>query len=239
MRDFLLYNGFKKGEKMATKKAVKKTKQNTYQYIDPLMIKLAPTFQNAFDINKTTKENIVKSISENGWDKDQPVIIWHETGILIDGHTRRESAIECGLSRITYIDKSFSSEQEAFNYIQGLQFNRRNLTDKDKLQIIFMSQDGMAKAKNKKKYIAELLRCSERSAAKYMKIMKDPQKVSAILDDKETVNTALAVKTDQDRKNKYMSVIRRIEKANDITADEVAELEKVLKELKKKIKKEG
>jgi ParB-like chromosome segregation protein Spo0J len=158
---------------MAPKKA-QKTKQIVYQYIDPLMIKLAPRFQKAFDIDKTTKENIINSILEYGWDKDQPVILWKETGILIDGHTRRESAIYCGLARITYIEKSFENEKDAFAYIQGLQFNRRNLTDKDKLQILILAQDEIGLAKNKKQHIAKLLHCSERSAAKYMKVLKDP-----------------------------------------------------------------
>ena len=57
-----------------------------------------------------------------------------------------------------------------------------------------------------------------------------------ILDDKETVSTITSEKTEQDRKNKYMAVIRRIEKADDITIDEVTELEKVVKELKKKMR---
>jgi len=224
-----------------------------YNYIDPLLIPLRERFVKAFAMNPVDLENITKSISLIGWDNDQPVVlarigffvgvdvqksgaIYSDNVFLIDGHTRRQGAINNHKSRITYIIKSFHSEDAAFDYIQGLQFNRRNLTDKDKLSILLSDPDGIANAKNKKQYIAEKLHCSERSAAKFMAILKDPEKLDAIMNEKESLNTAITMSTEKERKSKYASVIRKIENADDITPDEVIELEKVVKELKKKMR---
>ena len=69
-----------------------------------------------------------------------------------------------------------------------------------------------------------------------MAILKDPEKLDAIMNEKESLNTAITMSTEKERKSKYASVIRKIENADDITPDEVIELEKVVKELKKKMR---
>lgn len=215
-----------------------------YNYIDPKTIQLRDRFVEAFPIDDQTKKNIVESILKNGWDKDQPVIlakIQTGTAFLIDGHTRRQAAIETYQQRITYIVKEFESENEAYDYIIGLQFNRRNLTDKEKIQYIQKSIHLFEAAKNKKRFISNLLHCSERTAAKYISILKSPEKLQLVLNDTETINSVQAIKDHNDKKEAGKIVVKKIKSTlekdlKSLTEDDFSELQKLIREMKKRVK---
>lgn len=211
-----------------------------YLFIDPKTIILRDRFVNAFRMDAQDLENVQKSIREKGWDKDQPVILALLQGesipFLIDGHTRRQAATLEGLVRITYIIKPFATEDEAFAYVQSLQFNRRNLSDRDRVMLIQSRADYEA-AKNKKQFIAQLLHISERSAAKYMTILKDPEKLRAVLDDKETVNSAQVLKKERTKSKalEYAEKVAREIDTEEIDATEIEVLRELLKSINKKL----
>lgn len=211
-----------------------------YLFIDPKTIVLRDRFVNAFRMDAQDLENIRESIRLHGWDKDQPVILALLQGesvpFLIDGHTRRQASTLEGLARITYIIKPFTSEDEAFAYVQSLQFNRRNLSDRDRVMLI-QSHAGYDAAKNKKQFIAQLLHISERSAAKYMTILKDPEKLRAVLDDKETVNSAQVLKKERTKSKalEYAEKVAREIDTEEIDAGEIEVLRELLKSINKKL----
>lgn len=209
-----------------------------YLFIDPKTIVLRDRFVSAFRMDSQDLENIRESIRLHGWDKDQPVILALLQGesipFLIDGHTRRQASTLEGIARITYIIKPFTNEYEAFAYVQSLQFNRRNLSDRDKVSMI-QSNAGYESAKNKKLFIAQLLHISERSAAKYMTILKDPEKLRAVLDDKETVNSAQVLKKER-TKSKTLEFAEKMAREIEVEEIDVNEIE-VLRELLKSISK--
>lgn len=212
-----------------------------YLFIDPKTIVLRDRFVNAFRMDAQDLENIRESIRLRGWDKDQPVILALLQGdsipFLIDGHTRRQAATLEGVVRITYIIKEFANEDEAFAYVQSLQFNRRNLSDRDKVAMI-QSNAGYESAKNKKQFIAQLLHISERSAAKYMSILKDPEKLRAVMDDRETINSAQVLKKERTKSKalEYAEKVAREIEVEEIDASEIEALRELLKSIAKKLK---
>jgi hypothetical protein len=157
------------------------------QFIDPKLVKLNDRFKHAFTIDKITLQAITDNMKLKGYDRSQPVKLWSKTLELIDGHTRRQAAIQAGLIRIPYIIIDLAEEISVINYINDLQFNRRNLTDIDRIKLL-QSCPALNTAKNKKIFISEYLKVSERTAARYMAILKDPEKLEAVLNDNETIN---------------------------------------------------
>jgi ParB family chromosome partitioning protein len=92
-------------------------------------IQLDPEFETLFPINQAVLEDVINRIKKYGYDKSQPLQIWKEKNLLIDGHTRREAAKECGIKTVPVYEHSFSDITEAMEYTIGLQTARRNLTD--------------------------------------------------------------------------------------------------------------
>ena len=94
-------------------------------------IKVHPSFQTLFSIDDITVSEIAENIKETGYDKSQPVHIWKEQQILIDGHTRLAAAKAAGMFEIPVYEHSFPDERSALLYAYSLQLNRRNLSDAD------------------------------------------------------------------------------------------------------------
>jgi ParB family chromosome partitioning protein len=92
-------------------------------------IKLRPVFQELFPINDKDLQSITADIKEHGYDPSQPVHIWQEQNVLIDGHTRFAATKNAGLYDIPVYKHSFTSEQDALAYALRAQLNRRNLDD--------------------------------------------------------------------------------------------------------------
>src|SRR6056297_2531595 len=92
-------------------------------------IKTSDTFKKLFPINEVLLDTITTDMKENGFDESQPLLIWKEQGVLIDGHTRLQAAIDAGLQQVPVYEKSFQGEAEAIKYMIHLQIDRRNITD--------------------------------------------------------------------------------------------------------------
>src|SRR6056297_544798 len=92
-------------------------------------IKTSDTFKKLFPINEVLLDTITTDMKENGFDESQPLLIWREEGVLIDGHTRLQAAIDAGLQQVPVYEKSFQGAAEAIKYVIHLQIDRRNITD--------------------------------------------------------------------------------------------------------------
>jgi ParB family chromosome partitioning protein len=92
-------------------------------------IKLSPVFQELFPIKSQDLEGIIDLMKKQGYDNSQPVHIWAEEQVLIDGHTRLEAAKQVGLYDIPVYEHFFESEEKAVEYALNIQLKRRNLDD--------------------------------------------------------------------------------------------------------------
>ena len=92
-------------------------------------ITTADPFKTLFAINPSILEKITEDIMENGFDPSQPLHIWKEKGILVDGHTRFEAARRADLFQIPVFEHSFDNEASALEYAIHTQRDRRNLSD--------------------------------------------------------------------------------------------------------------
>jgi protein gp37 len=75
-------------------------------------------------------------MAEWGYDQSQPILVWDEGQVVIDGHTRLKAAQEAGIEDVPVHYKSFGTEDEALAYAIHLQRNRRNLTDAEIIRCI-------------------------------------------------------------------------------------------------------
>lgn len=99
-------------------------------------IQLSNEFSSLFPVNPAVLAQIVESIKKHGFDNSQPLHVWKEKGLLLDGHTRRLAVLECGLTTVPVFEHSFATEEEAMEYALGLQTARRNLTDAELLNAL-------------------------------------------------------------------------------------------------------
>jgi ParB family chromosome partitioning protein len=91
-------------------------------------IKTDPQLAGIFAINPEILASIVKSMREAGYDKSQPVVLWKENGVVVDGHTRLQAAVEAGIPEIPAVEKEFATLEDAKLYAYRRQAERRNLT---------------------------------------------------------------------------------------------------------------
>lgn len=93
------------------------------------LIKAADPFQKLFPIRESVLRAIADDIKKNGYDGSQPIHVWKEKGVILDGHTRVEAARTAELFQVPVFEHSFEDENEALEYAIHMQRDRRNLTD--------------------------------------------------------------------------------------------------------------
>jgi len=109
------------------------TKNQASERVDPNLVLIAEPFKSLWKIAPDVKAALVASMKESGYDEKHPAIVWDREGalpVILDGHTRREAAIEAGVEMLI-TRKSFASEEDAYAYAAFLQINRRNISDAD------------------------------------------------------------------------------------------------------------
>jgi ParB family chromosome partitioning protein len=94
-------------------------------------VKTAEPFEGLFPIDKSTLDKVCKSMEADGFDPCQPIILWKEKGIVIDGHTRLAAADSLKLDEVYVTEKSFQTEDAAVDYAIRCQRDRRNISDAD------------------------------------------------------------------------------------------------------------
>jgi len=138
-------------------------------------IKKGVPFINLFPIMPEVLKAVTGDMKTRGFDMSQPVVIWKETNLLIDGHTRCKAAEKAGVTEVAAIYKSFPDVDSALRYAYGLQFKRRNLTDADRFHFseTYLNKVGLGVKKSglKKVELAEILSVSTGTAQKYISVL--------------------------------------------------------------------
>lgn len=104
-------------------------------------IEYSEDFKSLFPLDDNKVTEIAKDITENGYDKSQPVHIWETLDgkkILIDGHTRLAASRVAQLYDIPVFIHHFENLQDALLYAVGLQVKRRNLNSQEILIAVQM-----------------------------------------------------------------------------------------------------
>jgi ParB family chromosome partitioning protein len=113
-------------------------------------IQTDPRLAGMFAINAETLASIAASMRESGYDKSQPLVLWKGKGVVVDGHTRLQAAIEAGIPEIPAEEKEFASLEDARLYAFRRQAERRNLTPAEILAAAALrkkdSRDGSGRA---------------------------------------------------------------------------------------------
>lgn len=71
---------------------------------------------------------IAESMRAEGFDAAQPIVVWSETGYVVDGHTRLAAAKRAPLDSVAIYEQSFDGWDEALEYAIARQRDRRNLS---------------------------------------------------------------------------------------------------------------
>src|SRR6056297_1416408 len=94
-------------------------------------IQIAEPFTTVFPINENLLDTIVEDMRQREFDNSQPLLIWKDREVVLDGHTRLKAAEKAGIQQVPVYETSFASEAEALEYVIHLQKDRRNLTDSE------------------------------------------------------------------------------------------------------------
>ena len=155
-------------------------------------IKVRPSFKTLFAIDESTVSEIAENIKESGYDKSQPVHIWKEENILIDGHTRLAAAKLAGMFEIPVYEHSFPDERSALLYAYSLQLNRRNLSDADLVNAVqkYIELGGKTKKGRMREILAAKTGTSPATIARVMAVAKNDEASNAVKSGKSSVGEA-------------------------------------------------
>lgn len=95
--------------------------------IDPSELKVEPPFLGLFPQDSNVLARIEASMRA-GYDHSQPIVVWRQKNVVLDGHTRRQAAINVGITDVPVCFKDFDDERKAIDYAIHNQRDRRNLT---------------------------------------------------------------------------------------------------------------
>lgn len=153
-------------------------------------IKVHPSFQNLFSIDDDLVAEIAENIKINGYDKSQPIHIWKEQNIPIDGHTRLAAAKAAGMFEIPVYEHSFPDERSALLYAYSLQLNRRNLSDADLVNAVqkYIELGGKTKKGRLREILAAKTGTSPATIARVMAVAKNTEASNAVKTGKSSVS---------------------------------------------------
>ena len=80
----------------------------------------------------------------------EPLVVWKENGVLVDGHNRREICNEHG-KKYRIVEKSFANEEEVKLWIWDNQKGRRNLSPFRRIEIVLNLKDIIAEQAKEQK----------------------------------------------------------------------------------------
>jgi hypothetical protein len=175
-------------------------------------IKTAEPFASLFAINPQILAWVQEDMQKHGFDASQPLIMWAEPGVVVDGHTRLEAAKNIGLEEIPVHEKNFADEDEALAYAIHNQRHRRNLTDTEILRCIEALDRRKARGGDHKSDVyrekskapngaldpnkksaaqtAKLVGTSPRKVERARTALNDPQAASEVKAGKKTISRA-------------------------------------------------
>jgi ParB-like chromosome segregation protein Spo0J len=166
------------------------------EYMEYEFIKVREPFRSVCPISEQILYSIAKSINTHGYDQSQPLIIWKETGVLLDGHTRL-SALKLAKyeGKVPVVPVSMPDLKSALAYVLNIQYNRRNVKDADIIssaeRIFSLFHTNKTSDKEKTMLLAKV--CAELPIVKIKKVVallnyaKDSEK-SEVNSEKITIN---------------------------------------------------
>jgi protein gp37/ParB-like chromosome segregation protein Spo0J len=177
--------------------------------MNPKEIKTKEPFNRLFPIDYNIEEAIFEHMKEHGYDQDQPVILWKEENVVVDGHTRLQVAKRLGLEDISVSMKSFPDELSALKHAIHNQRDRRNFTDVQILACIEIvdkvrerggdrkSEEAKSKtsigaidSKRSSEQTAKVVGISPRKVERARKVLSDPEEKEAVLKGQKTIHKA-------------------------------------------------
>jgi ParB-like chromosome segregation protein Spo0J len=137
-------------------------------------IVIIPEIANIFQIDERIKNEIKEKIKLYGYDKNQPVVVWKDKNILVDGRTRYTAAIEAGKDEIPVTEKEFNGLEEAIMYTFERQVVRRNLSSPEIMKVVEMlpNERGQYGAGREADKLAKRLHTSTSMVYKAKEILK-------------------------------------------------------------------
>ncbi|MBA4390425.1 MAG: hypothetical protein C0399_05760 [Syntrophus sp. (in: bacteria)] len=200
-------------------------------------IKTESPFKDIFTINPADLLAIKKDMKSDDYDLAHPIVIWEETSILLDGHTRLQAAIDSGYEEIPVVKYSFESESDAIEYAIHSQMARRNISEYDLLMLVQRVDklsEGWGGDRTKISSFGNQILESREVTAKLLNISKDkvsvcrrilksdhPENIEAIKNGEITLHRAYQnpprkqLNTDikENKKKKEIAIAKRIDPA--------------------------
>lgn len=99
------------------------------RWVAPKEIRSSMPFNGLFDVSPFVVSAIKENMETNGFDPSKPIDVWKGQGIIVDGHTRLQAALQAGISKVAIYEHDFDDEDGALAYAIHNQRDRRNLTD--------------------------------------------------------------------------------------------------------------
>lgn len=135
-------------------------------------LKTLDVLENLFPRDPDLEHQLAEDMRSNGFDYSKPIDVWRrkasdgsEELITVDGHTRRNAAIEAHVS-VSIVEKEFADENEAIRFAYRCQLKRRNLTPAQIMVYIQKFQDLSSRQ------IAKELKISPSTAQRMRKILQ-------------------------------------------------------------------
>ena len=164
---------YSKGELL---RRIKELEESELVEVPPQDIRTGKPFKGLFPVKQEVLEGVTRSMKAEGYDRTQPVILWKERDIIIDGHTRKKAATQAEIANIPTLSVSLPDETTAVRYAYSLQLNRRNLTDAD----LFVLLEGMDleslpgdTGEKKRERVAKLCGISPTKAQRLLKVIRE------------------------------------------------------------------
>ena len=134
---------FSTGKIDMAKKATKKSKSSkTAKQTSNPKFKVIAEFRDLLpDLTPEEYKELEASICKEGL--REPLIVWKERGVLIDGHNRLKICKEHG-KKYRIIEKSFASKEDVKLWILDNQAGRRNMTTFQRIEATLKLKDAIA-----------------------------------------------------------------------------------------------
>jgi ParB-like chromosome segregation protein Spo0J len=169
--------------------------KQSYSMINITDIKTHGEISKIFHVKPDMVNKIAASITENGYDASQPLVIGRIRDIgdyLVDGHTRKEAAQKAGINKVPVKFMDFENLEDAQRYTYKRQAERRNLTQGEILQAAMLlenkkNRDGSGRSSKK---LGDDLGMSESTITNAVFVGKnaDDKDIQDIKDGKTTIN---------------------------------------------------
>jgi ParB-like chromosome segregation protein Spo0J len=170
-----------------------------------------------FDIQVKIKDDVLKSIMNRGYDPEQPIVLWKDHNILVDGRTRYTASQEAGLEEIFAYERDFASREDAILYAFERQAIRRNLSGKEIIKAARMIPD-VRRQKGEGRIaeeIARTLNVSPSTIYQTRRILKegDPEDIKAIENGEKSIKTVYNKLANKTEEGKQPSMKKPVSKA--------------------------